>query len=89
MVNHKQARANSGKYYMFQYQKNISMAHSEALAKAESEYPFLTLAWKISHGQILISVPEMYLDDSSTMEVTYCDSAGVLVQIYTLLRHIG
>lgn len=52
MVSLKPARVDSGKYFIFQYQENISMIQSQALAKAESTCPFLTLAWSFTLGRL-------------------------------------
>lgn len=70
------------------------MIQSQALGKAGSKCPILALAWSFhsgeigeqTHGQIVISVPEMYSYSSSSVEVTSCDSAEALVQIYTILH---
>jgi len=48
---HKQVRADSRKYLVFQYQENTSMTQSQALAKAESKCPFWNLAWSFTLGK--------------------------------------
>lgn len=52
MVSCKQARVDSRKYFIFQYQENVSMTQSQALAKAASEGPLSALAWSFTLGKL-------------------------------------